>query len=354
MSGGKRMAIGAAALAAGAVVVGLVVLGGRPGGSSVGGPAAWTAEQRGYIAERHDAAAEMIDHAEFGQARVLLEQLIDRFPKDAAGHGLLAQVYFAMGREDKALEAASRAVELDPAQAGAADLAGILSEGRGDVEKASRLYAAAVEARPASPKYRLQLANALLKLDRLDEAEAEAVRALSLDPTLPLGHAVLGYAARRRDDDGEAADRFRVATRLAERPRRRLAWSIELARSLRAQGEAGAAEAINVLMSLPEDWRSSEREITAELARAQAARGRHADAAGAWRTWLNANPDDADAAARAGRAYLEAAERAEAPDMRQAYLAAAEQFHQRGSAIDAKHPRVIELGDALAGSDNGQ
>lgn len=315
------------------------------------GPETWSAEDRQYITERHEAAGAMIDHGEFGQARVVLEDLTGRYPGDAEGHALLARAYFATGQKDRAYEAAGRAVELDPTLVDASDFAGILAEGRGELERARALYARAAEHAPQSPKYRMQLANVLLKLDDIAGARREARAALELDPTVPLAHGILGYAARAEDRPAEAAAHFREAVRLAERPNRRLEWSIKLAQALRASGEAGASEAVNVLSELPEDWRWSERIITEELAAAHEAMGAPTRAAEAWRAWFNANPDDAGAAAEAGLAYVAAASGTDDADLARAYRMAASEYLDRAKQLKAHHPRARALEAAL--SDGG-
>lgn len=334
------------ALAGAAVAVWQV----RSGARTPGGPETWSAEQRQHIETQHEAAAARLRHGQAGEARVMLEALLEQYPRDPEGHALLARAHLSLGHEAKAYEAAKRAVELDPADAESADFAGMLAERREELATARRLYARAVEVQPERAKYRLQLANVLLKLDELDAARHQARAALKLDPTLAVGHGILGYADRRAGAMEEAAGHFRKAIRHSDRPRREADWSIELSRTLRAQGEAGAAEAVNVLSELPSDWRMSERLLTAELAEAYRALGEPAKAADAWRAWLAAHPGDAEAAAMAGLAFLQAAESTNDPQLGRSYREAAKQYWRRADRLKPHHPDVRKLGRAVEGS----
>jgi tetratricopeptide (TPR) repeat protein len=59
--------------------------------------------------------AEMyIDNGEFDQAQLDLHRVLDRYPRDGWAHTIQARAYYAQGRYDEMVEAAEKALEIDP------------------------------------------------------------------------------------------------------------------------------------------------------------------------------------------------------------------------------------------------
>jgi len=154
------------------------------------------------------------------EARPLLEEALRLDPKIAAAHQNLAMVEFLEGNRKKALEAASRAIELDPKnalthylrgylvssesrnvrdpqietdlrQAIAANpdflppyalLAVYLAGGNENLPEAMTFAQKAVSIEPGNPNYVLSMAQVLAPMRRFDEAQMFALRARALAP----------------------------------------------------------------------------------------------------------------------------------------------------------------------------
>jgi hypothetical protein len=95
----------------------------------------------------------------------------------------------------------------------------ILGLGTAQVEKAqARLHALQdkVEANPADLEARLDLADALIDLDQLDEATVQLQKALDQDPDLARAHAQMGFVQYRRQRWDDAERSFLHALKLRD------------------------------------------------------------------------------------------------------------------------------------------
>jgi tetratricopeptide (TPR) repeat protein len=99
------------------------------------------------------------------------------------------------------------ALDVNPADADALHLFGVLRHQQGRHAEAADLVGRAVALRPDDPAFRLNHGNALKALGRLDEAIDRFRDALTLAPEFPLAHYNLGnaYAAQARHADAVAA-----------------------------------------------------------------------------------------------------------------------------------------------------
>jgi tetratricopeptide (TPR) repeat protein len=129
-------------------------------------------------------------------------EFIDRGIDDLAGHGLdslelsllagRAHVLLRLGREAEAREAAERQLAIADRLADPEHLAtarhdvGLLALRLGEADRAARLLRSALDlgARVSRPQLRLALAEALVDLGRLDEAEHQ-LRSTALEPVTP-------------------------------------------------------------------------------------------------------------------------------------------------------------------------
>ena len=109
---------------------------------------------------------------------------------------------------------AYRAILRDqPDQPDALHLLGVTEQQQGRFAESAALIGRALALRPDAT-IACNLANALLRLGRLSEAEAASRQALVLDPQLAMGHANLGAALHGQGRLAEAANAFRIAIAL--------------------------------------------------------------------------------------------------------------------------------------------
>jgi Flp pilus assembly protein TadD len=138
-----------------------------------------------------------------------------RAPQSATPPTNLALQYVNRGDYSAGLEAAGRALELDPANADAWDNAGLALFYLERYAEAQDAFERAVELEPESALYWNNLAGALREQDQLGAAEQVLLdQALRLDPTLPAAHLSLGIVYLRADRPDLAAGYLQGALRL--------------------------------------------------------------------------------------------------------------------------------------------
>ncbi len=93
-----------------------------------------------------------------------------------------------MNRSAEALEAAERALELEPDSALTLDTIGVAMSRAGAYQAAVRVLARAIEAAPSEPQFRFNLASACLFLGDFEQAEASYEAAISLRPAFYRAH----------------------------------------------------------------------------------------------------------------------------------------------------------------------
>jgi chemotaxis protein methyltransferase CheR len=122
--------------------------------------------------ERLEEVTKLVERGDFPRALLAARRLVDSLPEDLAGQLTLGNIHALMGNLENARESFTRILQKEPLT---------------------------VEAR-------LYLAVAELQAGQLDAAKVELGRALFLDPTLTLGHYLLGQVLERKSD-GEGARR---------------------------------------------------------------------------------------------------------------------------------------------------
>lgn len=115
------------------------------------------------------------------------------------------------GRLDVAEPLYQRAIALDPRNADALHLCGVLACQRGRPEQGAGLIARAIAINPAPANFHLNLANALNDLGRPREAAASFRHALAREPNHPLALRNLGAALQASGEAAEAIGLFEKA-----------------------------------------------------------------------------------------------------------------------------------------------
>jgi choline-sulfatase len=212
------------------------------------------------------------DAGRLDQAARRLEALAQRDPENPAVFVELSSVYFRRNDMQATIQAAKRAVALDPESVVAVlDLAfafraagrpgdavigfervlaldpdnlkallnlGELSHARGEREKSLELYRRAVAVAPRFAPARISLGSVALELNRLDIAEGALRQAVALGGTQPDLHFNLGVMAEQRGQRAVAAREYRAE--VAAYPESLRAW-VNLGLLERQGGRADAA-----------------------------------------------------------------------------------------------------------------
>lgn len=125
----------------------------------------------------------------------------------------LAEVIDAIERGDfpKALRTSHRLAEDEPDDLAARLTLGNVHALMGNLDEARDAYQLALSREPLCVEARLYLALAAMQVGQLDEAKVELTRALFLEPTLAVGHYLLGQVCERRADADSALRAYRNA-----------------------------------------------------------------------------------------------------------------------------------------------
>lgn len=125
----------------------------------------------------------------------------------------LAEVIDAIERGDfpKALRTSHRLADDEPDDLAARLTLGNVHALMGNLDEARDAYQLALSREPLCVEARLYLALAAMQVGELDEAKLELTRALFLEPTLAVGHYLLGQVNERRSDPEGAMRAYRNA-----------------------------------------------------------------------------------------------------------------------------------------------
>ena len=123
-----------------------------------------------------------------GKALALINQAIARNFRSSEYFARRAQCLALMNRDTEALEAADRALELEPDSALTLDTIGVALSQVGAYEAATDVLGRAVRAQPDNAQFRFNLASASLFLGDFDQAEANYEEAVALQPHFYRAH----------------------------------------------------------------------------------------------------------------------------------------------------------------------
>jgi tetratricopeptide (TPR) repeat protein len=295
------------------------------------------------------AANEYVNSQNLVEAELILEELIEKAPRDVRARELMGQVLIikatqAQRRGDEAAAEAARreacehyeaAVEIEPDSAGLRHSTAMVALAAGDDEAALTQFEEAGRLDPTNPQHPLYAAQILIQQQRFDAARERLRRVIELDADEPLAHASLAMIALEEGDFEEALGRIGRARRLAPDD---LRFRVQEARIHRRRGDV--QRSLQLLTALS-DAQRAEPGVTFELAAAYDELGEQEKAAEAWAHRYRQRPTDPQAyiaAVRAGEAYLRAGHRA-----------AAELWLEQARIAGGNAPEIRELERALAG-----
>ncbi|MBA2677177.1 MAG: tetratricopeptide repeat protein [Ktedonobacteraceae bacterium] len=147
-----------------------------------------------------------------------LEKLAAEQPRNALYLYWLARLDYHTQQYNSAIERLKKVVELDPQMMRAYDSLGLCYDYLGQYDEAIQSYHRAVELNrkqsAPSPWPHLNLALALIAVNRLTEAENHLREAIRYDSALPQAHYQLGQLLEKQGKYGEAIESLRRATSL--------------------------------------------------------------------------------------------------------------------------------------------
>lgn len=301
----KFKAFAAVALILGAAVLAYVINRGPNGAAATTtGPASWSTETRAWVQKRRDKANELLRQNDFTQAQAVLAELIREHDDDPVAHALMVQVHMTTGDTAEAYKSAVRSLQIDGEQPDLLLAAGKIAERQGALEPAEQHYADAAKLQPDQAQPLMYLANVRLKMNKLDEAQLDALRTIELDRTVHQAYRILAEIAAKKGQTEQAITQIDTALSLVEpMTLDTLQYTLRKAAFLRRSGPAGREEALNILMALPKNMHGTRVEIAEAMALTYMSLNRPEDAAGVWEFWFTAHSYDARAAAEAGLAH---------------------------------------------------
>lgn len=295
------------------------------------------------------AADEYLTSQNLIEAEMILEELIERAPREVAARELMGQVLIikasvAQQRGDDEAAASARreayehyraAVAVEAASAGLHQSAGVIAMAAGEIDAALGHFNEAARLDGANPQHPLYAAQILIQQKRFDEARRSLRRVIELDADEPLAHASLAMIALGEGDFEEALGRIDRARRLAPAD---LRFRVQEAKIHRRSGDG--QRALELLTALPAA-EQADAGVTFEIAAAWGDLGEHEKAAEAWAHRYRERPTDRLAylaAVEAGEAYLRAGRRA-----------AAELWLEQARVAGGDAPEIRALERTLAG-----
>jgi tetratricopeptide (TPR) repeat protein len=257
----------------------------------------------GALKQAHADIEKSLKENDLARAKALAEKLTIEQPDDARAFALLGQAHLALLDRPAAYAAAARSLELNGGDHEVHFFAGTIASQLRDHSKARHHYTQAMMLSPSTAKYPMYLGELLMKLNDLDGAQIQLLRAASLDSAQPQIHSMLAGIAARRGKPKMAIELADRAIDTAGEPKKKLPYQIQKAQLLRADNEPGAALAL--LLSLPEDarWQMT---VIEQIAQTHLMMNAPEKAGHAWAEALERDPTNVRASAEAGLCFFRA------------------------------------------------
>lgn len=144
----------------------------------------WVSKHPTFVQARMLAANTQLSNGQFKHAAEHYEAILKSSPGDVAAMSNLALAYERL-KDPRSLPTAERAYKLDPFHPGVANILGYVLTERGDPKRAIPLLMQALEATPENLEARFDLATALKKAGRVDEARKELAKIVAAGDKFP-------------------------------------------------------------------------------------------------------------------------------------------------------------------------
>jgi tetratricopeptide (TPR) repeat protein len=146
-----------------------------------------------------------MDHGNFGKAAEVIERAIRIHPQRPEYHAQLGRCFIALHQPRAALEAAFRALELNPADALTLDTIGVVMTRAGAHAESVQPFRLAVERDPHKPSYQYNLGAALQFVGDFAGARQAYRAAVELNPRHFRAWSALSQVSRAPFDDADVA-----------------------------------------------------------------------------------------------------------------------------------------------------
>ncbi len=268
-----------------------------------------------------EAQAAMANKRDLTPMLAEVQAMINRSPDFWPARRLRVLLLMQQQRFDEAYEEALKVIELEPGEAEMLSIAGFLATEAADHPAAQGHFRQAVAAAPDNPRFRLQLAQALLATDEATAAQRQAETAIQLDSSQPRAYAMLATIHTRQGRPAEAVEPVRRAIDLtpADAEDELVIYVRQYAALLRELGEPD--KALGALRTLPFE-RQFDPRVMADLAECWSLLGQPDKAAVHYERALTLAPTVKGAAMLAAQWY----ERAGMPEDARRMWAAARQI----------------------------
>jgi tetratricopeptide (TPR) repeat protein len=143
-----------------------------------------------------------------------VDRLVRSFPDDPDALEVKARVYYYLGDDPAAVACWKRCLELEPDYAYAYHGLGQVAAKKADYAEAAAQERKAWELAPGLPDIAVPLADALLKLDKPDEAVEVLEKHLAIQPRSVLAYLTLGHAHLQAKRYQKAHDAYRAALKI--------------------------------------------------------------------------------------------------------------------------------------------
>jgi predicted TPR repeat methyltransferase len=245
------------------------------------------------------------------------------------------------GRHDAARLLYQQVLEVDPRQADALHLMGVLEAELGDHERAAKLIGDAILVQPNEAMFHNNLGNVCMERGRFEEAKASYVRAIQADPDRPDTLNNLGVLLSRLGQPEDAEKLFKAVLSLA--PEFRDARQ-NLANHYLRNGRLhdAVAQCVDGLIVTPRNAR-----LHQILALAYSELGMKDEAVAVCRSWVQSEPDSPEAAYHLHACVGEQVpERAPDAYVKRVFDSFANSFDAKLAALSYKAPTLVA--DAVA------
>jgi tetratricopeptide (TPR) repeat protein len=143
-----------------------------------------------------------------------LKKAVKNYPQFPDAYVLMASVYMQQGNAADAKATLEHAIEADPKLPEAWFTLGVLQNGQKDFAGAEKSLTEGLKLDDAAPQGHYELGKTYLALNRPDDAEQQAKKAIALLPTMAPAHVLLGNIAWKKQDAATALQEYQEYLKL--------------------------------------------------------------------------------------------------------------------------------------------
>jgi tetratricopeptide (TPR) repeat protein len=253
-----------------------------------------------------ESARKYMNEGEWGKAEAILRQAAMEFPEDQEVRIALAEDLVAQKRFPDAYDQYEKALAIGPREGRLEFAAGLVANTAGKPDRALEHFFAAQSSEPSNANYALNLGLVQRKLNDLDGAKANLLRAANLDPSNAFAWGVMADIALGENNVGMALQHIARARSLQPESKD---WRLIEARALKRKGDPERA----LMVLIPMDTsQKREPQVVRLIAECYGMLQRHGDAATALADASKSNPTSGELAYDAAVGFERAGNRTQA------------------------------------------